>query len=132
MIYVSSARGPLSKEELVDILTKSRTNNAKLEITGLLLYREGNFMQMIEGERSAVEKLYARIADDPRHGGIISLFRGEVTAREFPDWSMGFRDLQSDEVRSLPGFNEFLNAPLSEDGFSGSQRAKKVFSVFKR
>lgn len=131
VIYVSSARGALRTTELLDILGKSRSNNTSLGITGLLLHRDGNFMQMLEGERTAVEALFDKISKDPRHGGVITLFRGNVETREFPDWSMGFHDLMSREVRATPGFNEYLNTPLDVAHFPTGSRAAKLFAIFK-
>lgn len=132
IIYVSSAREGLSKTQLIELLAKSRATNERLGISGLLLYKEGSIMQLIEGERSIVESLYAKISQDPRHGGLIVLFRGEVVGRDFPDWSMGFRDLASEEVREIHGYNQFLNTTLGEGDFAGSGRAAKLFSIFKR
>lgn len=131
LIYVSSARGLLSKEELLEILSKSRKNNEQLAVTGLLLYRDGNILQLLEGEKEAVERLFTRISDDPRHTGVIVLFRGEVPRREFPDWSMGFRDLMSEEVRNTPGFNEFMNTPLDDLELSNLTRTQKLMRIFK-
>ena len=117
--------------ELRKILNKSCENNARLGVTGLLLYKDGSFMQMLEGERETVEQLYAKIRRDPRHSGIIVLFRGETPEREFPDWSMGFRDLESGDAHELPGFNEFMNTPLDASEFADLSRTVRLFSVFK-
>lgn len=129
LVYVSSATELFSYSELVDLLAKSREKNARLGITGMLLYRDGNFVQVLEGEPAAVDSLYATIARDPRHTGAIVLLRQEKAAREFPEWSMGFRDLNSPEVRSLPGYSEFMNVKLTPD--LGSGRAKRLLQLFK-
>ena len=99
----------------------------------MLLYKDGNFMQVLEGDEEAVRGLYARIAADPRHGGEITLQEGFAEGRQFPDWSMGFRDLDSPEARADPAYNEFLNAPLTGQEFSGQpSRAQKLLLTFKR
>ena len=90
-------------------------------------------MQVLEGEEGAVRSLYEKIRDDPRHGGEITLQQGFVEERQFADWSMGFRDLDSPEVRSTPGYSEFLNTPLTGDEFSDDpSRAQKLLLTFKR
>src|SRR4028119_1894045 len=111
LVYVSSATRPFSREDLRVLLETCRKNNAELGVTGMLLYKDGNFMQVLEGDEGAVRGLYARIAADPRHGGEITLQQGFAEGRQFPDWSMGFRDLDSPEARAGRGYNECRNAP---------------------
>jgi len=81
LIYVSTAVKPLSDEELLDILKLSRENNATKEITGLLLYKGGNFMQVLEGPDEAVEALYKKIEADPHHKDLNVLSREQISAR---------------------------------------------------
>ncbi len=76
LIYVSSEVAPFSAVELRDLLAKSRSKNAQLGITGMLLYRRGKFMQILEGEEDAVQTLYRKITHDPRHRRIVILFQG--------------------------------------------------------
>ena len=133
LVYVSSATLPLSGEDLRALLAACRENNARLGVTGMLLYKDGNFMQVLEGDEEAVRGLYARIEDDPRHGGEIILHRGFVDERRFPDWSMGFRNLDSPEGRRAPGYSEFLNSPLTGSEFSDNpSRAQRLLLTFKR
>lgn len=131
-IYVSSATIPFSKSDLLNLLTKSRENNNKLGITGMLLYKERNFMQLLEGEEAAVRALHAKIESDARHKGMLTLLRGPLEKRQFPDWSMGFRDLNSLDVKSVPGYSEFLNTPLTGDEFASDlTRCQKLLLTFK-
>ena len=132
MVYVSSATKPMAKDELVELLGVAAERNSPKGITGLLLYKDGNFMQMLEGDEQAVTALYRQIELDPRHRGAIVLLKGESDAREFPDWSMGFRDLKSPELTSRPGFSEFLNTPLTAREFEAHPgRAKTLLRMFK-
>ena len=133
LVYVSSAARPFSRSDLADLLATSRDNNARAGITGMLLYKDGNFMQVLEGEEGAVRALYGKIATDPRHKGEITLQQGFTESRQFPDWSMGFRDLHSPETQSIPGYSEFLNSPLTGEEFSGDPtRAQKLLLTFKK
>lgn len=133
LVYVSSAVRPFSRADLEDLLATSRDNNARAGITGMLLYKEGNFMQVLEGEEGPVRALYDKIGDDPRHRGEIVLRQGFTEERQFPDWSMGFRDLQSPEARAIPGYSEFLNTPLTGREFSEDPtRAQKLLLTFKK
>ena len=133
LVYVSSATRPFSGEDLRVLLETCRKNNAELGVTGMLLYKDGNFMQVLEGDEGAVRGLYEKIAADPRHSGEITLQQGFAEGRQFPDWSMGFRDLDSPEAHADPGYSEFLNAPLTGREFSGDpSRAQKLLITFKR
>jgi hypothetical protein len=99
----------------------------------MLLHKDGNFMQALRRDEGAVRGLYEKVAADPRHGGEITLQEGFAEGRQFPDRSMGFRDLNSPEARSDPGYSEFLNAPLTGREFSGDpSRAQKLLIMFNR
>ncbi len=117
--YASAASVEFSPEDLVALLAKARENNAKLGITGMLLYHEGSFIQVLEGDQTAVEKLYNHIAKDPRHVDAMLLFRGMAAERSFDKWTMGFRRVTGDGP-TPPGLNRFLEHGMagitSEDG----------------
>lgn len=133
LVYISSATQPFSVDDLSTLLAVSRKNNAELGITGMLLYKDGNFMQVLEGDERTVRALYEKIGVDPRHSGEITLLQGFVDERQFPDWSMGFRDLNSPEIRATQRYSEFLNTPLTGQEFSGDpSRSQKLLLTFKR
>ncbi len=133
LVYVSTGTWQFSRDDLGHLLATSRENNFRAGITGLLLYKDGNFMQLLEGEEGAVHALYHKIGLDPRNKGVLPLLQGFVDERQFPDWSMGFRDLNSPEIHATPGYNEFLNTPLTGREFSGDpSRAQTLLLTFKR
>ncbi|MCX6050857.1 MAG: BLUF domain-containing protein [Chloroflexi bacterium] len=133
IIYVSSAVHPFSKPELLELLAKSRENNTQLGVTGMLLYKGGNIIQVLEGEEAVVHKLYTKIASDARHQGLIPLLQGVQTARQFPEWSMGFYDLNHVDLAAHPGYSEFLNTPLTAGEFSSDPtRCQRLLLLFKQ
>lgn len=133
LVYVSSAVAPFSQDELLDLMARSRENNARVGLTGLLLYKDGNFMQVLEGDEGAVRATYARIGQDRRHRGLLTLLQGPIDERSFPDWTMGLRELNSPEVLSSPGFSPFLNSPLTDREFSTDpSRCQKLLLTFKK
>jgi len=133
LVYVSSAVTFFSSAELVTLLEKSRANNTRLGISGLLLYKDGNTMQLLEGERDIVLALSGRIAADPRHRGLLRLVEGPIEARQFAEWSMAFHDLGAPEARTVPGYSEFLNTPLTRTEFSANPtRCQRLLGTFKR
>jgi hypothetical protein len=82
----------MTRAALVELLEQSRQHNGAHDITGLLVYRDQAFVQVLEGERSVVEALYAKIAVDPRHEDVVLITSEQQVKRNFPDWSMGFHD----------------------------------------
>ena len=116
--YASAATTPFDSNELFELLSKARTNNQALGVTGMLLYHEGSFIQILEGDQETVEALYAKISQDPRHSNALLLFRRTVEERSFGDWTMGFYLVDTSVASSLPGLNRFLQsgaAGLSSD-----------------
>ena len=89
LVYASRAAAAVDQEELVAILRKSKANNSHQGITGVLCFSEGIFLQAIEGGRSAVNRLYNRIAADSRHSNVELLCYEEIGERRFAGWSMG-------------------------------------------
>jgi hypothetical protein len=85
----------MDHEEVQAILRKSRANNPALGVTGVLCVCPGSgiFLQVLEGGRSAVNKLYNRIATDPRHTQVELLSYEEIAERRFSGWSMGQVDM---------------------------------------
>ena len=134
IIYVSSAVRLWTQIELLDLLAWSREHNADLGVTGMLLYKGGNFLQILEGEEEPTRGLYDRIGRDPRHHGIIVLLQGTTRSRHFADWSMGFGDLDDPAtVRDVPGYSDFLNTPLTAAEFGPDPgRAERFLLMFKR
>ena len=132
LVYTSKSVSPFSKDELVKLLAKSRQNNEKLGVTGMLLYRDGDFMQALEGDEEKVRALAARIAQDPRHVNFTTLMDAHCEEREFPDWSMGFQNLDQLDLRELPGYNTFLDSPLRSHAFVDSPATcRKLMLLFK-
>jgi hypothetical protein len=107
LVYVSSARTGLREDDLHDILCHARQTNKAMGISGMLVYLDGYFLQVLEGRPERVRALYARIAADPRHGGARVLIESDIAERAFPDWSMGFRHASRDDF-CMAGFHALL------------------------
>ena len=116
----------MSEKELADLLEIIRKNNVKHDITGMLLYRDGNVMQVIEGEQHRLEQLFTNIELDNRHVGIIKMFQKEIPHRDFGEWSMSYRNLSGQKIE---GFSDFISSGVfSEQEIS---RAKKLLLSFR-
>lgn len=129
LIYVSSATRLMRDEELLHLLEKSRANNSELSITGMLLYKGGNFMQMLEGDRDTVKKLYDTIKRDTRHKDVTTITTDSIKKRSFENWSMGFCNM--DKLGDLPRYKDYLKQTLNPDAFQeDSQSAYQLMMSF--
>ena len=90
VVYISEAEYGLSKDDIEDIVATSQRNNAQENITGMLLYSSGLFIQALEGERNSVTALFGRISDDRRHHDVELIVDRPIEHRSFSSWSMGF------------------------------------------
>ena len=88
--YLSEAVSEMSFLGLMRLLESARAFNQKNGITGILLYDNQQFGQIIEGERASIMKVWKRIQEDKRHHRIELLEIREITERAFPDWLLRF------------------------------------------
>lgn len=106
IVYLSAAVELFSEEALTRILIKSRENNSKAQVTGVLLYYGGSIIQVLEGEKEQVINTYERISKDYRHRSIIKLLDRHIDERAFPDWSMGFKVISQNQLTQVLGYIE--------------------------
>jgi Sensors of blue-light using FAD len=93
LMYASRATEPLRPESLHAIMKKSTANNPSAGVTGVLCFSGQIFLQVLEGGRMQVSKLYNRIAQDPRHRDVVLLNYEEIPERSFASWAMGQVDM---------------------------------------
>ncbi len=104
LIYLSSLSDMKHEGEISKILESSIRRNKENGITGMLLYANGNFLQVLEGEEEAVDETFNRISADPRHLNVIDIIREPIAARQFSQWSMGYQHLSPDYIRAFPQY----------------------------
>jgi FAD-dependent sensor of blue light len=126
LIYTSTASSLMSDLELTDLLALCRDRNSQDELTGMLLYKDGSFMQVLEGEKAIVLRTFARIQKDTRHKDIFLLREREMESRNFNGWSMGFKSVKASDLRDKPGFSD-----LSEELFSSCAYSEKPHIALK-
>lgn len=115
LIYVSNAQNEMATAELESLLAVAARNNSACGVTGMLLYAHGSFLQILEGEATAVDTTFAHICRDPRHTNIFILAREAIGERSFARWSMGFRHLGHADSVAHPAY-----APFFEHGFDAA------------
>jgi EAL domain-containing protein (putative c-di-GMP-specific phosphodiesterase class I) len=130
LIYSSAGTRPFQDEELVELLARSRAKNAGLGITGMLLYDNGSFFQILEGSPEAVDQLYQTIAQDERHTKAVVIIREPIPKRSFGEWTMGYSKVTAEELDEIVGLNDFF-ATGSSFTEVNSGRAKKLLAAFR-
>jgi hypothetical protein len=105
--YISSIAHPMSSEDLLVLLQQCLTNNERAGVTGMLLYGNDTFLQVLEGEESVVDPLYEKIRRDPRHGNIKALKRTDIQSRHYPEWNMGFQRISNHGLADVSGLIDF-------------------------
>lgn len=93
-------------DDIKQLWIKSKKSNAKLNITGILLYIDGDFLQVLEGKKNIVLNLFELIKIDKRHKSMIIVFNNEVDKLEFPNWSMAFSATDYNEIKKIQGFED--------------------------
>ena len=90
IVYLSRAGDGFDPDSLDELLALARARNAEQDITGMLLYSEGSFIQVLEGPEQAVQNTFSKIEKDTRHREVKVVLRTHVDERAFAEWSMGF------------------------------------------
>lgn len=106
-LYVSRAVGPQTTTVTASILAKAQARNAAEGICGVLCQGQGLYLQVLEGERAVVNRLYGRIVVDPRHADIEMLSFEEIAKPRFANWSMALVDLSDSDPMVQLGHPEF-------------------------
>lgn len=101
LVYVSSATGRLSDQQIDGILASSRRHNAQAQVTGTLLHHDGTFLQYLEGPAQGMERVWQRVSNCRMHHGINVLLREPLGARHFDQWHMGFVQAPATVLQAL-------------------------------
>jgi hypothetical protein len=130
LVYASSAASLFRPEDLASILAASRSWNASHDVTGVLLYSDGNILQALEGPPAAVDVTFERVQADARHRGIMVIYRGSAAERSFPDWAMGLRTVEALPEGERDGVRSLFD--LTEPGPTRAHRLLASFRAFVR
>jgi hypothetical protein len=130
IVYVSSAKSKFSEKELLSILDEARKNNAGMGITGLMVYIDGNIIQLLEGEENDVNTIYSKIALDTRHTGVLKLLSGPLAKRNFDDWSMQFKSLSYQDAEQISGYKNLDKEIFLRPSTGGVHPGLKVINAF--
>ena len=127
IMYSSQATEPMTVTGLEAILTDARTGNEARDVTGALVYVDGVFFQIIEGDKDVVHKLMASIASDSRHHSVKIFYEAEVNVRAFESWSMAYLSATAEQMSKWAGLPGTATAEeLLTDINRGPQRAPRI------
>ena len=119
LVYTSISNQKMSDDNLKDLLKKARLKNETLNITGMLLYLDPFFMQILEGEEAIINERFKIIKQDSRHHKVKIIYKKPIEERSFPNWTMGFNKISDENLEAVEGFSDFWQQPIS-DFFSDS------------
>lgn len=129
--YISSANQYPSEQDLLALLKQARSRNLKQNITGMLLYDNATYLQVLEGEPEYVHEIFSSIKKDPRNTGVVLLAEETITQRSFPQWSMGFKTLDNFSAGELSGFTDIFKAKKLDKNIAIENSSKAVNFLIK-
>ena len=101
LIYISSATQLLSKAEFLEVSRHALDKNEEPAITGTLIYKDGSFMGVLEGEQEVVAQIFENISHDPRHTLVSIIQEGPIATREYDKWATSYSNSQGGEDETV-------------------------------
>lgn len=129
IIYLSWAVVPFTNAQLQRLLTRARRRNTELAITGILLYGNEQFVQVLEGEEDVVRELYGHIRQDERHTNFITFADKTIAHRSFKDWAMAFHPVSTQQFDDVVGYLSPCKVPAQVADFSAHDN--KLFDLLR-
>lgn len=130
LIYTSISSSTMQPDDMQSLLIAARKNNARDDITGILCYGNNRFIQYVEGERPAINRLYEKLVQDSRHNKLVILSYEDIRSRMFDNWSMGFVNLKYPTLQKI--VYSHARAELFEPENFTSVQAAKIMKAFKK
>ena len=99
LCYVSSCKDSLTAKDLEHLFHVNKRNNIDHNVSGILIYNSGNFLQILEGDENMVKALFKKIKRDARHSSLITLINNSIDERIFHDYDSGFIHFEDPKKR---------------------------------
>jgi Sensors of blue-light using FAD len=131
LVYTSIASKKMSDDDLKFLLKTIRKNNDIREVTGILLYLDPFFIQVLEGGEAVVTDLFNRIKQDSRHNKVSLIYKKPIEERYFSDWTMGFSKITYENVSTMEGFSDFLQRPTVKFFSNSPNKVDELLYKFK-
>jgi len=115
LCYISSEKKELKEEDLVRLLSGCREYNQNNDITGVMLYFEGHFVEFMEGEKEALHARFKGISSDKRHKSVFKITESSTEKRKFSNWTMSFPSLNKNKLKKILGYRPFDKEIVLDD-----------------
>lgn len=99
LCYVSSCKDTLTAKDLEHLFLVNKRNNTEHGVSGILIYNNGNFLQILEGDEDTVKNIFKKIKRDSRHRNLITLINNSIDERIFHDYESGFIHFEDPKKR---------------------------------
>ena len=132
LVYVSNRKANCTTEEIEKILASCKQNNPPLNITGVLLYSEVKFIQLVEGDAKVIMGLYDKIKKDPRHSNVMMISYNTIKEKSFPSWHMGTRDISKTDVQFKTDISAEDKKVFTNILGGKEENGQKVLNLLKR
>jgi len=130
ILYSSSAKEKFSAEGIKFLLKQCFENNKVHGITGCMIYKKREFIQVIEGEKKSVIDLFEKIKSDSRHTQINIIWEGLTEKRSFEGWLMGFYNFDELNKKEIEGFSNILKEGMASAAPTDSKStASRLFEL---
>lgn len=128
IVYASESTFPMQSDDLRQLLEHARRRNGERGISGALVYTDGTFLQILEGEHDALKALMARIAADVRHEHVAILREGDVATARFSGWKMAYVSATPEQVARWAGVGNATDAGEARTGHDDEVRRTARFA----
>lgn len=129
LLYISTVSRDLDVSSIKSILKHAVESNMRSHISGFLLFRNNNFIQLLEGDEQVVTSTYQRIITDSRHDNIIVLLREQISQRNFYGYQSAFKSF--DNIADFDKFIAYIDLMGSFDKAEQSQSLKVIQGIIK-
>ena len=132
LAYISKQTVPLSTDEIKRILQQSIRNNASKSITGMLLFYNGTFLQILEGNEKSIKDLYEALELDSRHKDLAVVYKKEIDDPSFTSWSMGFVDVEEILNKGDKDFVHLFNEAFNKNAENTEIVKDKINTIMEK
>ncbi len=131
LVYISRSIRLMKSDELLPLLDEARQRNKACDITGMLLYKDRSFLQLLEGPENTITEIFSSICADSRHINLKTIIDIPVSQRSFSRWSMGFHCLNEQPISLPDAYTDFMSAPITNNDLQVSTKATELLRYFK-
>ena len=129
LVYVSNRKSNCTREEIDHILASCEKNNPSLNVTGILLYSDSKFIQLVECEARTLMNLYDKIKMDERHSNPMMISYGPIKEKSFLSWHMGTKNISKNVVEYSSKITAEDQVIFSKILNGGEENGQKVLNL---